>query len=704
MKRVTALGIGVLLAAAMGARAFGASMVLNSAEDLAGAPMLQEERLATFGSASTRGPLHVLNPDGKTWDLLFSFCDYSNPRLGNTLVVVDTADGKAHVMDMGRGQSLHSAFMSGRLTLPDGKVLMLIRNAGKRQLDMYEFDPKTNAMRLVGCPSKEISPTGVIPMSLGDNGKVYGAGSAGHRQVGAYSYDPATGTFEYLGAVGPEHNRGGHVQCRSIRKIGDYLYLTSGKVPWYLIALNLKTRKHEVIMEAPAGNCQIFFRGHVLKRRPDPKNPRNEVPYDVVDGKVVPLKSPEDSRYKPAPRRKLPPKPKVWLNLIIPRPDGASTIAYRYPGVEEWTRVDFKVNAYPQKLWRLSAMRDGRLIGRAGSHLWSYIYDPETDKVKWLGTMAELEQFAPAVHHPNGLIYLAGYSAGPLFRYDPKRPWTPEVAEPGRKAIPLESPESNPRRLVTYHGLNMTKAIYGAALGADNNIYLGGIVLREGNGGTFGWWDVERGKPGVLPRETFYGFDVIELGTAFGGEKIILSTHTTFNHATGKEEDTAKLFVFDIRTKKLVADYKPIPKADRFSRMIEVAPGRLIGAAMRTGWGQHASGEPKNPDVLFMFDLNKGKVVSTQELPEPIWAFPKGYRDGQHFELGPDGHIWTYIGEERARPVLVRIDLRTNHIRIVGRVDGLGPLAFVGRDLYRGCEHKAGEKGLRRLRNIVPAQ
>ena len=676
-------------------------IVLKTAEDLAKAPILKEERLGTFGSASTNGPLLVLNPDGKTYDMLFSYCDYSNPALGATLAVVDTADGTATVTDLGRGQSLHAAFMSGRLDLPDGKVLMVIRNDRQSLLDIHEYDPDKNALRRIGTPSKELSNTAVMPMTLADDGKVYGASNAGHRQVAAYSYDPATGKFEYFGPLGPSHKEGGDVQCRSIKKFGDYLYLTSGKIPWYLIALNLKTREEKVILEAPAGNCQIFFRGDVLKVRPDPKK-LDELPYDVVGDQVVKLDKPEDSRHKPAPRARQPKPPQVWKDLIVPRPDGTSAVGYRMPGEEEWRRVDFKVTTYPQKLWRLSTMNDGRLMGRAGSHLWSYIYDPKTDTPTWLGTHS-IELFAPALHHPNGMVYMAGYSGGPLIQYDPAKPWTANVVHnPGDKPIAADHPDANPRLLQSYHELNTVKAWRGTALGADGNVYLGGIVLREGNGGAFGWWDVEKGEPGVLPRETFYGLDVIEIGAALGREKIVLSTHTTFNEATKKEEPVAKLLVFDVRTKKIVADYTPIPKADTFSRMIEVAPGRLMGVAMRAGWGKHAAGEPEIPDVLFMFDLNTGKVISTRELPEPVWAFPRGYRDGQHFELGPDGWVWTYIGKDRGKPVLARIDPKTAEVHLVGRVDGLGPLAFVGRDLYRGCEHKAGEKGLRRLKNIVP--
>ncbi len=705
MKRATVLGLSILFIAALSTGALAASLVLNSAEDVAKAPVLKEEKLATFGSASINGPIFVLNPDGKTYDLLFSYCDYSNPDPGATLAAIDTAEGKATVIDMGKGMSPHATYLGHRLALPNGKLLMTVRNDRDVQMEIHEYDPATNTLRRIGCPSKKLGKAGAMPLALGEDGKVYGAAKAGHRQVGAYSYDLATEKFSYIGAIGPRRTGGGHSACSGLRQVGDYLYITSGKVPWHLIAFNLKTREEKVILKAPAGNRQIYFDGNVVKVRPDPKDRKNVVLYDLVDGAVVPLKRLEDSRYKRAPRKKLPRRPQLWKNLVVPRPDGTSAVAYRYRGAKEWKRVDFKVNTYPQKLWRLSTMRDGRLMGRAGSHLWSYIYDPKTDDATWLGTMFRLEQFAPALHHPNGLVYMPGYSGGPLMVYDPKKPWTVELAETGKNPLPIEDKASNPRLLLTYHELNKTRAFHGTALGADNNVYMGGRLIRDGNGGSFGWWDVDKSEAGVLPRETFYGFAVMDIGTAFGGEKIILSTHITFNEGTNKREDTAKIYVFDIRTKKILADYKPIPGADTFSRMIEVAPGKLLGAAMRVTRRQHHRKETRErPDVLFLFDLNKGEVVSSRELPAPLWAFPNGLRDGQHFVSGPDGWVWTYTGENRDKPILARIDPKTAEVHLLGYVDGLGPLAFVGHDLYRGCEHRAGSKGLRRLKNIVPAQ
>ena len=673
-------------------------------EELSRAPLLEEERLMTFGSASVAGPRFVLNPDGKTYDMLFSYCDYANILAGECVAVVDTGDGSVTTIDIPPHVSVHSAFMGGRVAGPDGKLYVLLRDdRGERLMQMYVFDPAKNALTHLGAPSKSLrSPAGVTPMIVADDGKIYGGGTGRERRVAAYFFDPRTGKFEDYGLLGPTHTKGGHVQTRSVRKLGDYLYVTSGKVPWYLIALNLKTREQKVIMEGPAGNCQIFFRGNVLKRRPDPKDPRNEVPYDVVEDKVVPLKDPKESRYPPEKRPKPPPEPELTMNQLIPRPDGTSVLGYRMPGEETWRRLEFKVKTFPQKLWRLTALPDGRLLGRAGSHLWSYTYDTRTDEMKWLGTIKALEQFAPALVHPEGAVYLTGYAGSPFFEFDADKPWTPERAEPGEKPVPLDSPDSNPRLLVSFHKLMMTKVITDTALGSDGHVYVGGIVMREGNGGGFGWWDPEARQAGTLPRDLFYGYEILHVSPAYGGDKIVMASKVTIDNRTGKTPDTAKLFVFDVKEEQITDAFEPIPGAKAFTKLVEVSPGRMVGVSMDVNWREYYGSTDGTPFVLFALDLKQRKVVARAKPSAPIWAFQHGYRDGQHFKLGPDGFIWTYMGQERERPALVRIDPRTLDVHIVGAVDGMGPLVFVGKDLYRGSEHKAGEDGLRRARDIVP--
>jgi len=675
-----------------------------TAEDLERAPVLKEEKLLVFGSANVKGPIPVLNPDGKTYDLLLNYGDYANILVGESLVVVDTSDGSVTLHRTPAGVSFHSVLLGGRVVGPDGKLYMMVRDdRGERLMTVWVYDPASNTLKALGAPSKSLpTPGGVTPMTLADDGIIYGAGTGRDRRIAAYSLDPKTGTFRDFGLLGPPHTRGGSVQTRSVRKFGDYLYVTSGKVPWYLIALNLKTREQKVVLEGPAGNCQIFFRGNVLRLRPDPKDPRKERLYDVVGDKVVPLKDPKESRWKAKSGPKPPPVPELAKNLLVPRPDGTSVLGYRMPGEKTWRRVEFKVPVYPQKLWRLTALPDGRLLGRAGSHLWSYIYDTKTDTLQPLGTMFALEQFAPAVVHPNGKIYLTGYAGSPFFEFDPNRPWTPESAEPGTKPIPLDAPESNPRLLVSFHELMMTKVITATALGSDGRVYVGGKVMREGNGGGFGWWDPKTSKAAHLPRERFFGQEINQITAVYGGDKIVLTSSVTVDNRTGKTPDTAKVYVFDVKRGRITHELEPIPRAKRYTKLVEVAPGRLVGAATPLGWREYYGSRDGKDFDLFLLDLQKRKVVLRRKAPAPVWAFQRGYRDGEHFVRGPDGFVWTYMGKERARPALVRIAPETLEITVVGRVNGMGPMAFVNNDLYRGCEMKAGQDGLRRARNIVP--
>ena len=96
--------------------------------------------------------------------------------------------------------------------------------------------------------------------------------------------------------------------------------------------------------------------------------------------------------------------------------------------------------------------------------------------------------------------------------------------------------------------------------------------------------------------------------------------------------------------------------------------------------------------------MTTGEILFTKRLPSPIstdaswphWVDPSyEYHALVH---GPDGCVCTWL-----KDVLVRIDPTDVSVRIVGKVDPVGWLTFVGHDLYL-----SGSEQLRRIRKVAP--
>ena len=110
-----------------------------------------------------------------------------------------------------------------------------------------------------------------------------------------------------------------------------------------------------------------------------------------------------------------------------------------------------------------------------------------------------------------------------------------------------------------------------------------------------------------------------------------------------------------------------------------------------TGYGKPGSG------LLYGVDVTTGEVLFRKPLPWPVstddhwphWVDPSyEYLD---LVLGPDGFIWTYL-----KNILVRIDPKDARVNVVGKIDPVGHVTFVGNDLYL-----SGPEQLRRIRNIA---
>ncbi len=108
------------------------------------------------------------------------------------------------------------------------------------------------------------------------------------------------------------------------------------------------------------------------------------------------------------------------------RTDGSTA---REPGANKtpeelgWKSIRLqRVPTYPHRINPLSLLPDGRLCGTGDDYVGSFLFDPRDDKTTYLGPRTGLAPYTTIVC--GGKLYFSGYPGGPLFVYNPARPWT----------------------------------------------------------------------------------------------------------------------------------------------------------------------------------------------------------------------------------------------------------------------------------------
>ena len=638
----------------------------------------------------------VPNLDGKSWDVLqVYFKEYYGPTW---LYAVDLGSGAVRKQRLPDG---HQFYLSGRALGFDGKYYIATPSRKTWSMGLFVYDPATNAVEDRG----EIVPGlggEVRPLALGPDGRIYGTGTRGN-QVGLYIYDPKLAeVVKDFGPVGPKHPNG--AWSRYVMGVDDtHAYIASGMIPaWYLVAVNLQTGEQKVLLESPTERVMDVlehFPGAVARIPLEGNGSFKE--FWLYRGEAIPKvnDTPPWPR-KPSPWDKAVPKPEVYFDQIDPDADGNAVLwsrprevsgtAQPEPRVWQATRLE-GVETYPHRLNPLSVLPDGRLYGTGDDYAGTFIFDPKTGHTTYCGPRTGLAPYTTIV--ADGKLYLSGYSGGHLFVFDPARAWTlGKGGPPGDPAPDQADPKSNPRYLGDFDRTTRVGLMHSSALGADGRIYFGGFGLRYYTGGGLGWYDPRTGKLDGF-WEALSGYAVQWITAALEGRLVVISTIRAADELNNhRAPEEAAVFVYDVSASQIVRKIAPIPRGHTTGLIAEVAPGRVLGLT--------ADPEHRHRSVLYGVDVTSGEVLFSKGLPSPVssdthwphWVDPS--YEYHAFGPGPDGCIWTYL-----KDVLVRIDPRDAHVRVVGKMDPVGWPTFAGRDL-----HFSGNESLRRIRSIVPAR
>lgn len=633
------------------------------------------------------------NPDGKTWDLLqIYFPEYGGP---NTIVVMDLGSGQVKQIPTERGWNFH---LCPAVVAPNGKLFISI--LGQRlQQEICVYDPATNELTLaaVDMPDEILGET--HPLVLGTDGKLYAIGQHPSRAATAVQIDPDTLQVTSYGPIGPSHEPNA---CWGYSGAADerYIYIASGKIPWYLVAFDRQTRQSQTLVETGtvggyvsvgqrADGCTGSASGilHTDGRKID---------YWLHGGQALPIEASRQAPPWPArpPQSAGPPRPEVNTGLAVPDVDGraeiwvrtaeakaavpAETPADAAPEQLGWQRFRFQVPLYAHSIYRLLELPDGRLFGTAGAYEGNFVYDPQTGTHQHLGKI-QLSHYATAL--AGGKLYMSGYPGSPLYVYDPQQPWTAGTFVRGR-VIGDEQPEANPRLLLRMGDKQLagTHKMYAAATAADGRVYFGGTWIRDGACGGVAWYDPRSGQAQGL-WQPLSNYQVTHMAAVDEGRTVVLSTRRVDDAVLGKPKpEQGALWFLDTGTGQLRGKFEPVLGAKGSGPIVAVDGGRVVG------WTENP--DDAKASVLYAVDCTEAQLVYRHELPFPLpVAIGSNQQEPWDFRLGPDGQIWTFVDN-----VLVRIRPADGTWEVVGRPDRPGRLAFADGRVYLG-----GTTALRRL-------
>jgi hypothetical protein len=699
-----ALGAG-RLASAVAAEPWPIAEQPDLAQALERAPLLATEALGEPArGVNVWERWFVPNPDGRSWDVLqIYFKEYYGPTW---LQAIDLGTGEVKRQRLADG---HQFYLSGRALGFDCKYYIATPSRSTWSMDLFVYDPATNALEERGEIVHGLGGE-VRPLAVGPDERIYGTGTRGD-QVGLYIYDPKLGkVVKDFGAIGPHHPNG--AWSRYVMAVDDtHAYIASGMVPaWYLVAVSLESGAEKVLLESPTERVMDIleeFPGSYA-RLPQPGGAPDKE-FWLYHGAATARTGPPPWPPKASPWGKAAARPEVYFGQIDPDENGQAVLWHRSreearerkgsaagegdarasPEQLGWKAIRLKdVDTYPHRINPLSVLPDGRLYGTGDDYAGTFLFDPRSDQTTYCGPRTGLAPYTTIVS--GGLLYSSGYAGGPLWVFDPSRPWVLGKGGPPTQPAPAEgSPASNPRRIGEFRDTRVA-IMHSSALGADGRIYFGGFGERNYTGGGLGWYDPRTGRLEGLWKP-LSGFMVHWIAPALAGRLIVLSTSTAADEQDQhRRPPEARLFVFDVSERKIVRDIVPVPKARATGLIVEVAAGRLLGLTADTVTPEHPG-----RGVLYGVDASSGEVLFRKALPGrvsvddswPHWVDPSY----EYLALtpGPDGFIWTFL-----RDVLVRIDPRDARIHVVGKVDPVGCPTFVGRDLYL-----SGSTQLRRIRN-----
>ena len=650
--------------------------------------LLQPVHTTRYGSDENL--IWAPNPDGKTWDVLPLY--YNGYGGESTVPIFDLGSGEMIVNNYPRGTNWH---LCPYVLAPNGKVYISVKRG--RQVGICIYDPASNKMEIDAIEMPAMGGE-THPIIRATDGMIFAGGSHSTQAASLVMINPIDDTVTDFGVCGPSHRP---TSCYNyfIGADDTHVYIASGKVPWYLISVDRNTKESKVLAKTATngGIVTVYQQTHGVVANVNAGPGAKKQQYWCYEGGLVPGSRPCPWKETGTDwEKKLPKKPEIYTERILPpEPDIEAEfwVKTKVPGRESdrkmpaWTAFKYNVPLYPMVSDRLIEIPDGRIFGTAGSYAGNYIYDPASGECTYQGKIS-LSHYSTAIHRNK--IWMSGYPSSKLYVYDYTKPWNVlfQGEGPGSEKTQVESPKSNPQ-LAGRLGLSKCHKMYSAAVGASGDLYFGGRWMRTGNGGGLGWWDAKANEEKGGMWEEFSAQQITHMCAVDYGKRIVISTMAIRDIVLKKPTPPeGLLFVFDDAKKKITKEFAPIKGVKGPGPIAWAGGNRVIG------WTNDPSDIGKS--ILYGADVEKGETVwkVSMDFKLPI-VIGSNQEERWDFRIGPDGHIWTFMGDN-AR-TLVRIDPQTAMVDAVVELEGpAGRIAFSGEDVYL-----SGTTSLRRIRGVV---
>ncbi|NNE93485.1 MAG: hypothetical protein HKN23_17705, partial [Verrucomicrobiales bacterium] len=246
-------------------------------------------------------------------------------------------------------------------------------------------------------------------LAIGPKGNVYvsdyptGSAARYHPESGkATNFGPQGGPFEIKNIYG-----------YSVGCDGDFVYTASGKMPWFVVAYNVKTGSQENLLEyPPSEHPEIHQRGDRVYLEVKPAG----LQFELNDGKATPVDSiPRfDDSYVPGVSD---PQPEIQdLDRTLPIMNGTAELRFRPPGQENWSIAKIPVQGNDIPIQRITPLSDGRVLLFTGPYGNLHLFDPAKNTYSFLTNPAGRNVYGMA--EIGGEIYFCGYPNGVFGKID----------------------------------------------------------------------------------------------------------------------------------------------------------------------------------------------------------------------------------------------------------------------------------------------
>lgn len=480
------------------------------------------------GRTTLRGsPVVGFSTDKNGWSAYAGYRDHIIQRKPWLIVEINLQTGKVKHF---QGPSEETSDTWRFRVFPDGRPYTLPGGGHEEGARIARIDWKTGQLQIFGpCPD---------PWNYCWN---WGAGDraiyiGGYRKGYAIRFDPETGEITNYGTQGPPDA----VHIITIAADDSYLYTTVGKDYSYLIACEKKTRKQKILSKVrwPERWTLNTWSGQVFARLHPPVyvngQPRWKE-FRLWHCELEPI--PERP---PRPPSRLPdkafgvPRPKLLRGSAMCLGDGYATLWYRFPD-EDWRSIRYRVDDVPSYLFRIATTLDGKIIGSSEDPYTVFLYDPKTGEKELIGPPPNMTHIYSFLSHPNGKVYMCGYSGAPLFAWDSDKPWTYQPSTPDRPIPKPRDPNLNPKQVARMY---RQRRAFKIVLAGDERLYIPcSAYVERIPGGGLGWYDPEKNEAGLI-REGFETWRGNDACSALDGRYVVV---TTVPWPEGRDEEKVVL-------------------------------------------------------------------------------------------------------------------------------------------------------------------